>query len=362
MTFLPGLELSRRFHDEIVGPLLAERLPGLRYAAARLDSGSELFGFDTARSTDHDWGPRLQVFLDEDDPRVEPVLVDGLPHEFLGFPARFAAGSTTTLGVACPDGGRHGVTVTTRERWFVHRLGFDPLAADDGPRPADWLAAPSQRLAELTCGEIFHDGLPEEPLRTARQRLAWYPDDVWRYVLAAQWTRLGQVEHLMGRAGEVGDELGSAVIGAGIVRDLMRLCLLLRRRYPPYAKWLGSAFAELPGIGPVAAALGGALSAGGWQAREGFLCHAYELVGARANEARLADGAPLAKPVDPTVRPFHDRPFLVLDAGRFADALRAEVSDPWLRGLPPVGAVDQWIDSTDALCDIARLRGPVPAC
>jgi hypothetical protein len=54
-------------------------------------------------------------------------------------------------------------------------------------------------------------------------------------------------------------------------------------------------------------------------------------------------------PVDPAVRPFHDRPFQVLFAGRFAEACRKRIADPRLRGLPPVGSVDQFCDSTDVL-------------
>ena len=53
---------------------------------------------------------------------------------------------------------------------------------------------------------MFHDGPGE--LTALRERLAWYPVDVWRYLLAAGWARLGQEEHLMGRAGYAGDELG----------------------------------------------------------------------------------------------------------------------------------------------------------
>lgn len=41
------------------------------------------------------------------------------------------------------------------------------------------------------------------------------------------------------------------------------------------------------------------------------------------------------------------RPFLVLDAYRFADALIPTISDPAVRALPPVGAIDQFVDSTD---------------
>ncbi|HYN94926.1 MAG TPA: DUF4037 domain-containing protein [Pilimelia sp.] len=343
MTFVPGLELSRRFHADVVGPLLARSFPGLPYAAGRLDSGSELLGYDTPRSTDHDWGLRLQVFLHPADaPRAADLLaaVDaGLPATFLGRPTRFTGTPTTGLGVAAHDGDRHGVDVTTAAEFWAGRLGFDPRA---GVRPLDWLATPTQRLAEVTGGAVYHDGLGGA-LTTARAALAWYPDDVWRYVLAAQWARVGQEEHLAGRAAEVGDGTGSAVLAARLVRDLMRLCLLLGRRYPPYGKWLGTAFAGLPGIADVAAAVAAALSAPDWPAREEALCRAYELVAGRTNAVGLAP------PVDPGVRGFHDRPFRVLDAGRLARALRSAIADPWLRALPQVGAVDQWADSTDAL-------------
>jgi hypothetical protein len=60
-TFVPGLQLSRAFYAEAVRPLLDEEFPGLRHAAARLGPGSEVLGFDTERSTDHDWGPRLEL-------------------------------------------------------------------------------------------------------------------------------------------------------------------------------------------------------------------------------------------------------------------------------------------------------------
>jgi len=36
-------------------------------------------------------------------------------------------------------------------------------------------------------------------------------------------------------------------------------------------------------------------------------------------------------------------------ADRFAEACVAAIRDPWLRGLPLVGTVDQFVDSTDVL-------------
>ncbi|WP_091660628.1 DUF4037 domain-containing protein [Micromonospora auratinigra] len=352
MTFVPGLTLARRFHDEMVGPLLAARLPGLRYAAGLLDGGSELLGLDTARSTDHDWGPRAQLFV-ADPAEVAPVravLAAGLPARFLGWPTRFLGGPEARLGVARADGDRHGVSVDELGGWLHGRLGFDPRA---GLGVTDWLSVPTQRLAELTGGAVFHDGL-DGALTAVREHLRWYPDDVWRYVLAAGWQRVGHAEHLAGRCAEVGDELGSQVVAAGLARDLMRLGLLLHRRWPPYAKWLGTVFATLPVAAPVVAALRTALGPGDWPAREAGLVRALEAVATWTNDAGLAAR------VDPGVRPFHDRPFRVLRADRFVTVLRAAITDPGLRERPPVGAVDQYLDNVDVLTHPDRVR-PVAA-
>jgi hypothetical protein len=43
---LPGAELARRFSTDVVEPLLGRARPELRYAAARLGSGSDVLGLD----------------------------------------------------------------------------------------------------------------------------------------------------------------------------------------------------------------------------------------------------------------------------------------------------------------------------
>jgi hypothetical protein len=52
----PGLRLAREFYAALVRPLLEEHFPRLPYAAALLGPGSEVAGFDSQRSIDHDWG------------------------------------------------------------------------------------------------------------------------------------------------------------------------------------------------------------------------------------------------------------------------------------------------------------------
>jgi hypothetical protein len=331
-TFVPGLELAALFHTEVVAPIVERALAGVPHSAALIGWGSEVQGFDTVRSTDHAWGPRLQLFLGAEDfparaADLRALLDRELPEEFRGHPVRFAFPSDAPAG--------HWADVVDLEDHFTSQLGADPADLTTSA----WLTVPTQVLRELTGGAVFHDGLGR--LESYRERLAWYPDDVWRHVLACQWMRLSQEEPFVGRCGEVGDDLGSAVVAARQVRDLMRLCLLMSRVYPPYGKWLGTAFAALPCAPALTGHLSAALSARSWSDRERHLSPAYELVAGLHNDLGLTE------PLDPRVRCFHDRPFLVLDAHRFTDALVATIRDPEIRALPPVGAIDQYVDSTD---------------
>ncbi|MFC7585988.1 DUF4037 domain-containing protein [Nonomuraea antimicrobica] len=174
-------------------------------------------------------------------------------------------------------------------------------------------------------------------------------------MLACQWRRIAQEEPFPGRCGEVGDELGSAVVGARLAREVMRLALLLRRRYPPYAKWLGSALARMPGSAELAESLGSAVAARSWREREEGLAAAYGRLAALQNRMGLAER------LDEGVRGFHDRPFRVIGGDRFAQALMSSVGDPAIRGLPPVGCVDQLSDSTDLLVAPGRARAVTAA-
>jgi hypothetical protein len=342
--FVPGLRLAREFYAASVRPLLEERFPRLPYAAALLGPGSEVLGFDSQRSTDHDWGPRLQVFLGDSDAArcaapVTAMLASRLPASFRGYPVAFPATRE-------PDSAaRHRVQVTGLGAWLTSQLGSDPRYAVTVP---DWLAIPAQRLAEFTAGEVFHDGPGE--LSRARGSLAWYPHDVWLHLLACQWQRIGQEEAFPGRCAEAGDDLGSIVVTARLVRDLMRLCLLMHRRYPPYSKWLGTAVARLPEGAGLTASLTAAVSAGDWPAREQHLREACETVAALHNELGLTP------PLDPRTRPFCNRPYQVIGAGRFTAALREAITDPAVRRLPVTGAAGQFIDSTDAAGDLGFLR------
>src|SRR6478609_6426176 len=103
--FIGGLELSRSFYAEIVRPLLAAAFPDLIYSAALIGSGSEILGYDTSRSTDHEWGPRLLLFLREADyaatgPPIKEVLRRQLPPTFRGYSTHFGPPDVEGIQVA----------------------------------------------------------------------------------------------------------------------------------------------------------------------------------------------------------------------------------------------------------------------
>jgi hypothetical protein len=341
--FVAGLDLSRQFYWQAVRPVVDVALPDLPHTAALIGPGSDVLGLDTERSTDHDWGPRLLLFLHPTDhaqhgQQLDQFLARQLPTSFAGYPTNFAPADARVQVMTATSGPvRHRVVITDLTNWFDGWLGFDPRRAVD---LLDWLATPTQRLAEVTAGAVFHDGLDE--LNTARDRLRWYPHDVWLYILACQWQRIAQEEAFVARCTEVGDQIGAAVVTARIVRDIMRLHLLMHRRYPPYSKWLGSAVARLPDADTLTTPLAAALTTTG-TVREDHLCQAYETAAAAHNQLELTN------PIDPATRPFHDRPFRVLHADRFATELIARITDPHIAALPAIGAIDQFADNTDLL-------------
>lgn len=354
---LSGLDLARRFYDDAVAPIVTRVLgPDGEFAAALIGPGSEVLGFDSERSRDHDWGPRCQLFLTgaalERRDAVEHALTAGLPAQYGGFATGFsAADGDHDRGMAGGTGElTHRVEVLALVNWWRDWSGQAP---GDPPSTTGWLALPTQRLAELTAGAVFHDGAGR--LTAARRSLTWYPDDVWRYVLACSWRRIAEEQPFVGRCAEVGDDLGSALLAGRIARDVMRLWLLLERRYPPYSKWLGSAFAAVPGAAGVALALLTAVSAVDYPTREDALIQALRATIDRQNAVVLC------RPVPPGPSRFHTRPYLVIDADAAAAVLLDAITDPELKGRTARGAIDAVTDNVAVTGDLRATQGIVRA-
>jgi hypothetical protein len=331
-----GIGLARGYYRDAVAPLLRARWPRLPHAAARLGSGSDVLGLDDETSRDHDWGLRLTLLVEAD--RVDDVssyLEECLPDVYAGLPTRFA----TTWDPKV----RQRAEVATAEEFIASRLGLD---AATPMTSLDWLCLTGQALLEVTAGQVFTDDLGT--LTRLRQNLAWYPDDVWCYVAAADWIRLGQDLPLLGRAGHRGDDLGSRIIGGRIVGTAMHLAFLLCRRWRPYPKWAGTMFNRLPVAGDLRPDLTAALAAESWTRRQEALIRALAVL----HQAQRAAGLPSDEGI-PT-EPFFDRPFASIRSS-VPDLLLSTVTDPLVRALPPgVGSVEQWVDNVGMLMDAPR--------
>lgn len=336
--FIPGLELARAFYEEIVAELVTD----VSHAAALVGEGSEVLGLDTERSTDHSWGPRLQIFVEPDlVADVRAAVEVGLPKDFEGWPIRFAAWRSGRV--------EHHVDVTSVVDWLEASLGFDPRPSMTVAR---WLATPQQLLLEVTAGDVFWDDTGE--LTAVRELLSWYPNDVWLWMMACQWHLVAEVEPLVGRTAEVGDELGSRTLAATQASNAMRLCLLQDRRYAPYTKWLGTTFARSKAAGDLAAPLLAVVEADDQGARETVLVQVYERLARRHNQLGVTE------PVGMTTGPFRvgineaTRPYQVLNADRFATACQQAIVDEKLREVPLIGSIDQ-IATTDLLTHFTDL-------
>jgi hypothetical protein len=351
--FLPGLDLSEAFYKEAVKPVLDEHLPELVYSAARIGTGSDVLGFDTAQSMDHGWGPKLQVFLAESDydslkEKVNEILRQNLPYEIRGFPTNFGYHDDGTTDMILIDNGpvNHGVQINTVSAFFIEYLGFNPT---EDLRLIDWLVLPQQMLLSIANGRVFHDGLGKlEPIVV---KLEYYPHDLWLYLLSNQWRRIAQEVAFMGRCGQVGDELGSRIVATRLIRDMMRLCFLMERKYAPYIKWYGTAFSNLKNAQTLNPVFMKIMDASTWQERQDHLSKAYEHVAKMHNELGITD------PMNTKVSQFHNRPFMIIQADDFADAIHAKIEDDEVKRLPKyLGSIDQYVDSTDVLSYTEKFR------
>lgn len=271
MAEVNGIELARDFFTSHVERIVVEALHRLAdetlrsapFSAGLVGPGSEVLGMDDATSRDHDWGPRCIIFVPPSQlelvrDHVQLQLGLWLPASFKGYSTNYgppdpndggtrlrvdvAEGDIVSLPRATPL--HHRVVVTSWAEFTRQYTGHD-LTEEPLPTLAHWFRIPSQKLATLVHGALFRDDLNLE----ARRRYLRTPPPVVKTVaLARWWTRISQEEHLMGRCGMRGDEIGAALIAGRLAKALMHVVFLVEGRYAPYAKWLGSVFRTLPAV------------------------------------------------------------------------------------------------------------------
>jgi hypothetical protein len=221
---------------------------------------------------------------------------------------------------------------------------------------AEWLTFSEHKLLAVTAGKVFRDDLG---LEAVRQRFSYYPKLIWLYQLSCQWNKIAEDEEFVGRCGDIGDELGSMIIAARQIKNLMKLCFLMERKYAPYSKWLGRAFSDLKCAHELNPIFSAALLAACWQDREKHLSRAYEII------ARLHNELQITQPLDDKVSNYFGRPYLVISGSRFGLAISKTLAEEASRetiaqedkGIKfAVGSVNQFVESTNELSNIALCK------
>jgi hypothetical protein len=281
MKFVPSLELSQMLYEQEIQPIMASRFPRLRYAAATLGMCSEVLGLDDEVSMDHEWGPRVRMYLSERDharyaAEVTSALREELPLKFAGFDMMWRQ-----PGVDVHD---------TRETILYHvavgtisdALNFcGGLAALPLP-DLDWLRVSEQHLLEFTAGVVYRDDVGE--LTRARGLLKYYPDNVLRFLLMCEWNAVGGDWFPIGRMGSRGDRLGLRIQAAQAAHRLMRIAFMVCKRYFTYRKWFGTLFKELPLAGALEPILMELLGEQDWRQIEEKIGQAASILLGQQNE------------------------------------------------------------------------------
>ncbi|CAF1077364.1 unnamed protein product [Rotaria sordida] len=361
IPFIHGLDLSERFFFDIVKPLLDEYYPSLQYTACRLGYGSDVLGFDTIQSRDHDWGPKLELLLENEtyinelnlffNKNLQDKTICGYSTQFQTYIEE--DGHKTLINVSNnQENTSHGIYIITMKQFFIEYLNW--TINNSEPTFQDWLTFPSQHLLTIVRGRIFHYS-NHMNIEYIRSQLTYYPNDIWLYLIGCCWQRIGQEEHLMSRAGQVNDELGSSLIANRLIRDIIRLIFLLEKQYYPYAKWFGTAFRKLTIYGSdLEPILRQIQLANTWQEREHYFSIVYERLANITKEKLFNKNETII--INTKISQFHNRPFQVINGGSIANIIFDQIENDNIRQLPKFGSTDLFTDSTDAMNIELRLK------
>ncbi len=346
MNQISGLNLSELFYHQVVKPIMLRFFPEIKYACARMGRGSEVLGYDDPVSTDHDFGPCVQLFLPEDNfktvaAEIMSVMDTHLPESFQGFSVKYSNGCRP---LNSPDlypemlGSWHGVELYTLSMWSRMYLQTDLTR---GLETLQWLNYSEQFLLLITAGKVFHDDTGE--LIAFRQKFAYFPQQVWLYKIAAQWGQIAEERAYIGRADSVNDTLGATIIAVRMAENIMRLAMLTEKVYIPYPKWFGTCFLTLKCAAQLTPLLDLILTAKDKYCRQESINNACSFV-ANLQVEHQVPGA-----IVPELTTIHRREFTFVDSLKIERSIAAAITDDQLKQLPGFGAVDQFIRSNQIL-------------
>lgn len=346
--FIKWMQLSEMFFNEVVKEIFKTNFPNLKYSAWLIGHWSEVLWFDTERSTDHHWWPRVMLFLNEKDfskkDEISEVFSKELPSTFHWYSTHFSSPNPNDNGVQHLSEAKewepinHRIEILTIKDFFEDDLWIDP---NKEFTISDWLTFPEQKLRTIKSGKIFHDDLW---LKEIQKKFEYYPIQVWYYLLASEWSQIWQEEAFIWRCWEVEDELWSRIIATRIIHSIMRLCFFMEKEYAPYSKWFGTGFSKLKSAKKLTHIFHKIFSSENWKEREKYMSEAYEIVATMHNNLNITDH------IEIKTSNYYGRPFLVIHWDVFSEKIKKLITDKdILKIKSDIGSVNQFTNNVNLL-------------
>ena len=137
------------------------------------------------------------------------------------------------------------------------------------------------------------------------------------------------------------------LIAARQVKNLMKLCFLIERKYAPYSKWFGTAFSNLdcaPELSPIFREV---LSSLTWKESERNFARAYRVI------ARMHNALRITRPIVEDVSNYGGRPYLVFESPDLVPDIIKSITDAEVKAIKHgLCSVNQMVVSTDQLSRI----------
>ncbi len=234
---MKGLELSKAFFENAGRPIIEKISPSIMnsIAAGLIGEGSDVYGFDDELSTDHNWGPRFQIFLFEQNPilkeSIETALASSLQSKFDGYEIRQWP----------PEKGFKSFEVWFWPDFTEKLLGLRQRPVD----PMSYARVTEAQFFSLLSGSVFWD--PNGDLKRARTQWDHMPQEVWYWRLYWAWMNLYRRDDIL-RAFIHGEFEMSRILLCRYAEWTIRLGYLASRQYSPYRKWLLRMFKTLSGM------------------------------------------------------------------------------------------------------------------
>lgn len=236
---MKGLELSKKYFEEIVLPVFQEKLSDILpfCAFGLVGEGSECYGYDDEISQDHDFGPSLCIWLEEKDyekyqSRILEVL-EKLPKEYCDF---------KEINVSEWGANRRGLLK-------IEDFYFKFIGSEKTPKTIqNWQKIPETALATATNGEIFLDNLGI--FSKIRKEIFYYPEVIRQNKIATRCMNIaqhGQYNYV--RCLKRNDFVAANQALYLFVDEVIHLVFLLNRRYKIFYKWSNRALLDLKILG-----------------------------------------------------------------------------------------------------------------